>query len=153
MDGFSRSPIETWWSKQNEQVKCQPVRPSACPLPALLSSEARMRNLWARLPNQALDKTEHMCYPVSSCLSMLLNIRPDRLPRPPSAAYCLLPAAFLLVSVSPCLLVPCLSPACLPVSRKAHNYRAIDKHGCKFFPVFLIPIPKSPVLPRHSQAY
>ncbi len=47
------------------------------------------------------------------------------------------------------LLVPCLSPACLPISPKAQYYRDIDKHGCKFFPVLLIPIPKSPLLPTH----
>ncbi len=41
------------------------------------------------------------------------------------------------------LLVPCLSPACLPISRKAHVYRDIDKLGYQFFPVLLTPSPKA----------
>ncbi len=46
------------------------------------------------------------------------------------------------------LLVPCLSLACLPISRQAQYYRDVDKLGYQFFPVLLTPIPKSPVLPR-----
>ncbi len=57
---------------------------------------------------------------------------------PLSVANCHLPLATCHLS-----LVPCLSPACVPISRTAHNYRAIDKHGCKFFPVLLTPSPKA----------
>ncbi len=59
------------------------------------------------------------------------------------------PAPSLPVSLSTFLLVPCLSPACVPISTTAHNYREIDKHGYEFFPFLLVPIPKSPVLPIH----
>ncbi len=71
------------------------------------------------------------------------------------AAYCLVASAFCLVPsalspclpvlLSPCLLVTCLSLACVPISRKTHDYRAIDKLGYQFFPVLLTSIPKRPV--------